>query len=513
MRTYTLLLSLFLFATNFVYGQSSLYEQINKLYPKQQKPFILLNFSSRDCINCRSGVSYILPEMSKTVGDSNIVLLIDHKNLSLYLNKYPELFSKYNTQISQELSSQLSPDGRSRLFVIGKDKKADFDLNVLDKKVLNSIVDSFHSLSADGTKAVGLNKSQDGGVSKRLNYSGVDTVFEQYEEIFEAGNSGCMVFSKQFQIGRVIDFHDASSQYFEFGVNTAAINRLNTIVSRSYPMNYLPADSSQKILRLMTLPAIYIENIRFAGEKCYIAFKYNCVSYDGVKATGEDIGIRSRYFVGEIDLKDRPIKVLCDLSNYNAFYLVDTLVKGEQVYNPNFHSIIDVQNDLITIRRDRVNAALTGKIADTSLYVSSSILNKEGKPSENSLYQLTKLKAEDQLILRQDSNKAPFFWNQTSMKFYDGKGEATTIALPLIKDGLTYVYDFYLVDDVIKILGVVNSKTYLIQYRPSNGQVDKWKLESKGLYSNFRFTSPTSFVGFVKNMKTNEINATSFTIK
>lgn len=511
MRTYTLFLSLFLFAAQFVYGQSSLYEPINKLYSKQQKPFILLNFSSRDCINCRSGVSYILPEMSKAVGDSNIVLLIDHKNLSLYLNKYPELFGNYNTQISQELSTQLSPDGRSRLFVIGKDKKADFDLNVLDREVLNSIVDSFHSLSADGVKAV--DKPQNGGVSKRLSYSGVDTVFEKYEEIFEAGNSGCMVFSKQFQIGRVIDFHDASSQYFEFGVNTAAINRLNTIVARLYPMNYLPADSSQKILRSMTLPAVYIENIRFAGEKCYIAFKYNCVSYDGVKATGEDIGIRSRYFIGEIDLKDKPINDLCNLSNYNAFHLIDTLVNGGQVYNPNFHSVIDVQDGLITIRRDRVNAALTGKIADTSLYVSSSKLDKEGKQSANSLYHLTKLKAADQLILRQGSNKAPFFWNQTTMKFYDGKGEATTIAPPLIKDGLTYVYDFYLVDDVIKILGVVNSQTYLIQYRPSNGKVDKWKLEGKGLYSNFRFTSPTSFVGFVKDMKTNEINATSFTIK
>lgn len=508
----TLFLIIFLLARPLAYGQVSLYEQIYKLYPKQQKPFILLNFNSRDCINCRSGISYILPELSKSVGDTNIVILIDHKNLLLYLKKYPELFGKYTTQISQELSSQVSSDGRSRLLVIGNNKKSDFDLNVLDKPVLRSIVDTFHSLMSDNA-AVDFTKMQTGRVTRSLGYSGVDTIFEQYEGIFEATKDGCLVFSKQFQIGRIIDFNDASSKYFEFGIDIATIVRLNDIVSKSYPMKYLPADSSQQVLRLITLPTIYIENIRFAGDKCYVAFKYNCVSLDGILATGEDIGIRSRYFIGELDLKDKPISLLSDLSNYNDFYLIDTFVKNGKVFNPNFHSIIDVLDGRVSIRWEPVNTDLTGKIADTSLYISNFMLDKENKQRTNSLYHLAKIKAADQLILRLGIDQTPYLWNQTKMEFYDGKGVTITKVLSLIKDSLTYVYDFHLDDDLIEILGVFNnSQTYLIQYHISNGKINRWKLEDKDVYSNLRFTSRNSFVGFVKDIKTDKINATLFSI-
>lgn len=504
------LFAFFLFAGNQSYTQTPV--EVYKLFPGKRQPFILVNFSSRDCINCRSGVSYILPEMAKVVGDSNVVILIDHKNLLLYLKKYPEKFGKFQTQISPDISAKLSPDGRSHLFVISSTKLHSFDLNVLDQKKLNAILDSFETVSkVNPIQSLKKAATQKYILSKRLSYTDLDTIFEQYEQTFEASRGGCLIFSRQFQVGRVIDFNDASSGYFEFGIDVPTIERLNEILSKLYPLKYLPADSSRKVLDYMTLPTTYIENIRIAGEKGYVAFKYNCVSFDGKKDQGDDLGIRSRYFVGEIDLQNKAISSMCNFRNYDAFYLIDTLQKGDKAFNPDLYTCIDVANSQVILRRVPVKTDLTAKLVDSSLYLSASQLNI----SQQHFYHITDISSSNQLFWRQAGTAALMIWNQSKMNFYTVNGEGYIKKhSALAKLNLSYVYDFYPSDgDMINILGVVgNSECYLIKYRLSDDSILKWKLDNKTLFGNLRFIAPDGFIGYTKDMNTNKIEATAYSL-
>ncbi len=479
-------------------AQKNMEQLLDSFYSKQNRPLIILNYTSSDCVNCRLGVSSMLPALADKIGSNHIEILTDHKNQLRYLNKFPEIFGKYKVQVSKELSEGLSKDGSSKIYVAGKDKMIAYNLNNSSDSLVNDIVEKYNRLRSEGSKAV---------LKKRYEHSSIDSVFEPMETMFESSNNTAVLFSRKFQVGKQCDLKSGVNKDFEFTLNANAVKRLNKLLAAHDPRTYVSADSAIKVLNTVTLPMVYVENLRIAAGKCYIAFKYNSVTIDGGPVNDPDIGIRPRYFVGMLDI-DKPGINVSDLSRCEDFYLIDTARVGNEVYKTSFWSVIDAKHGMLAIRAQTAQQHdLKVQHSDTTLYVASFPVKAVGIPKPDAIYHFNKDNLNDELIFRYCDKGRPIVWNQLTVHFA-GDLKHTILSTKECDDaGLTYVYDFLVEGNEMYVLGVLQwRRVVLLKLNLTSKQISLLAdISDNSLSGAFRFTGKNSFAGYTKDLNNNKL--------
>jgi hypothetical protein len=471
---------------------------LDSFYNKQNRPIVILNYTSTDCVNCRIGASSILPKLAGIIGSANMEILIDHKNQQMYLKKFSDIFGQFKVRVSKELSNSLSPDGSSKIYIVGKDQIIPYELKVSSDSIVDNMAANFNRFKAVGFKA---------SATKHQEYIGTDTIFEQSGNIFEASTRYVVLFSGQFQIGKIVDIKKGNDRNFEFTANAIAVKKLDKILNTYAPRQYVSPDSALKMLNMMTLPLVYVENIRMVANKCYVAFKYNSVSIDGGPKNDPDIGIRPRYFIGLFDMNKKGIDI-ADLSQCQKFFFIDSIHYKNQVYNSGFWACIDVLGDQFAVRSKKEQDK---SAHDTTLYISSFNASNGDKSKLETLNHFVHAKSDDQLVLRYDNIGLPVIWNQTTMLFCNSE---TIIAQKQIHDvGLTYVCDFISINDSMYILGIIDYKQMALLIFDIKSKVISVKayINDSLIYGDLKFLNKNEFAGYIKDEEKNTFKTTYYT--
>jgi len=173
------------------------------------KPYLIINLTSTDCITCRAGGVNLIKKLSDKVDKNKIILLSDDKNMSLYYQQYSNIFNGYKRVYDKVLSKALALGPFSSACLVLNNCAHNYSFKNMDIDTFNYVNESLlNSLVFDNKE-----------------YKVKDSVFDNVPNLFFC-DSYAMLFNVQFQIGLYYSMSTNIKKYTQPEYSDTTINIL-----------------------------------------------------------------------------------------------------------------------------------------------------------------------------------------------------------------------------------------------------------------------------------------------
>ena len=282
---------------------------------KMQKPYLILNITSTECITCRAGFANILNNITDSQLKKKIIILSDDKNMSFYLRQNPQIYGGYKTIYDKELSAALALGPSATVSLIQNSGAHTYLVNKTDYDTINYLkqILATASVSTDYTR-----------------FKIKDSVFNNPTNLF-FGNKKAILFNSQFQVALQFDFEKNIATYMQPQYNDSTIETLNRIISPHMSKELTDAQFAREELRGMGLEQITIHGLNLNSST--VLFKQYSVSME-IKNDFKDTATFSmpQILLAQNDDNNELFK----LNKSAAFFFIDSLHYRGDVLEPLF---------------------------------------------------------------------------------------------------------------------------------------------------------------------------------
>jgi hypothetical protein len=403
-------------------------------YKFPEKPFIVVNIKSNDCMTCW-GLSTNLIDKIKT--KDKLIILFDDQTMSLYVEKNKNKFEGLNIIYDNDLSKKFSIESKSSVSVVTKKNTN----NIYLSNINDSIVDSINNILQ--------NIEIDNKISNIEKYKGVK--FDNSNFIYDRNSS--ILFNNKYQIGFYSTNDNIVYDYIEPKYSNKTTNLLNRFIKLKNETSYVSDSVRELILNKVGMPNINIKNLEF-NEKIAIGLKLNTViNKSDPLDTNLNFSVISKYFIA---INTSQILNTLNVDSYSHYYLIDTFYHIDKYLAPiSTFGFQLIKNKLFIPFMDYVSGTDKEKHYLVEFTIDSL---KNNKLEKTNIFPLTDFdnKSTEDILLRVDENYTPFVIYKNQRLIYNCKTEKSISINKLNNfdqnDSTIFIYDFKVKNNEINIL-------------------------------------------------------------
>ncbi len=464
---------------------------------KKDNPYLVLNITSADCINCRLGGIKVLQQLKKADLADKIVLLSDTKKMSLYFQDNKDIYEGYRTIYNKELSDELAMGPSCTVCLVDKNNIRRWLFKNIDNDTLNMFI---NALNASST-------------SPLHSYKVRDSIFDNLNDVHFANNH-VVLFDDKFQISLYYDLQTQRATYSRTDITDSVANSIYGILKSNGMSASAPASFVRQHLRFDALPMAIANSIdRNSGSLLFRLFQAKLDSITLPNGKRDlNVNFYTQAIIGHNEQKNNNI---LNIGNYKKFLLLDTIRNNGKLYmaSQNLNHQVKEGNYFIPFISSH-NAKITvveGRTVHTptELAIFEYTANGNSKGKLNNVYPVSNYEgnARPDMFFRVDDKGIPVVVNNVRKSINKLK-EGSNIdfsSLSVAGESIIRVFDIDVKNDQIRFVGTTSNNAFVKGvYEIKSGKTSFTKLKSNIVYTNMKING-NSILACKKELETNEL--------
>jgi hypothetical protein len=460
-------------------------------------PYLVLNITSADCINCRLGGIKVLQQLKKADLADKIVLLSDTKKMSLYFQDNKDIYEGYRTIYNKELSDELAMGPSCTVCLVDKNNIRRWLFKNVDNDTLNMFI---NALNASST-------------SPLHSYKVRDSIFDNLNDVHFANNH-VVLFDDKFQISLNYDLQTRRAEYSRADITDSAANNIYGILKSNGMSASAPASFVRQHLRFDALPMAMANSIdRNCGSLLFRLFQAKLDSITLPNGKRDlNVNFYTQAIVGCNELKNNNI---LNIGNYKEFLLLDTIRNNGKLYmaSQNLNHQVKDGNYFIpfTSSYNAKTTVVEGRTVHTptELAIFEYTANGNSKGKLKNVYPVSNYEgnARPDMFFRVDDKGIPVVVNNVRKnisKLKEGSN-ADFSSLSVSGESIIRVFDIDVANDQIRFVGTTSKNAFVKGvYEIKSGKTSFTKLKNNIVYTNMKING-NSILACKKELETNEL--------
>lgn len=456
------------------------------------QPCIIINLTSTDCITCRAGSKKIIDAIYNNV-KVKIYVVADDKNMSVYFNKYPEIYNRFNIIYNKTASKYLALGPSSTVCLVDQSQITRFTLSQVNEDTLQYIKKWQEKISS---------------VKKQIKIK--DSLFNDLSDIIFT-NDYVLIYNEQFQNGLYFNFKTNLKCYIQPEYQDSTIEGLYELLRKNGIRNLTTATFGKQWLKEDGVSPISVHSINAIDNS--LLFKLYAISIDTIMNNNTDtVSSANPYIFVTNDQKLNSHNIL-NVKSYKEATLFRSVINlGDTLYplSSEKHQIHDgtifmAYWDISHSKSLSINGRFVKLPTKASIIAFKNKENGAAKPEK--IYKVkndsgTKFffRISDRgypLVVNNSSKTITILQNYHEMSYNSLTASTTYNILKCL--------DVSLKNDTIRYVAITDNKKSIKGYHAINTQENKIEvINSKIEYDNIKING-NSILACKKELETNEL--------
>ncbi len=460
-----------------------------------ERPYLILNITSGECITCRTAAVNILNKITKTIAKSKIILLSDDKNMNIYFKENEEIFGGYQTVFDKRLSRLLSNGGPSATAcLIGIDSMHCFTLTKANNDSIAYIRTVLSGKTTGGKKRIIIQDSITRSAS-RLYFD---------KEI-------CTFLNTQFQVGLLYNIGSGVTTYIHEKCSDETMGGLLGILGQNGYNGLSTAAMSDALLKKKGVSPAIINAINLHDRRmCFKAYATSISVSENLQDTTIKV-LANMFLAKDLMQGSDPLNV----DNYKSFSLLGSVVDNNDTLTPligdyefaNDHYYMPYWNSKGSIYKIQ-NGRKINKATDVRIVEMDFDNNKharrvhvysiqEGKDGPGNYY-FRVTDAGLPVVVSKTNKTINFLSENKRTSFSEFIYEAG--------DTVTNIFDITCNDNLLKFVAVTGKNNFVKgTYNILTAKIEMYKLDNKDIVYDKMRIDGDNILAFRKNENENEL--------
>jgi len=279
------------------------------------RPYLIINITSTDCINCRMGSIKILNKLKGSDYKDKIILLSDDRNMASYFQDNADKYDGYKKVYDRDLSRALSLGPSCTASLVSPSGIHSYLFNNLYDDTLNyfkSVLDSNVPETARGEKIT-------------------DSVISDVSKLY-FGNDNAFILNYPFQIGLRYDMVTHSVEYLKPAISDKLLAGLYERIASIMGRKLCDVKTAHKVLHMVGTPIVMAEQLNTQDSSAIFKL-YNITLDTTYKGTDTMINANSRMQILLASGMTGTTDVL-NLDSYSSYVFFDSVHYLHNTYWP-----------------------------------------------------------------------------------------------------------------------------------------------------------------------------------
>jgi hypothetical protein len=477
---------------SFVKTNANSLDSLLKTKVPVERPYIILNITSTDCITCRAGSKKIIDGLKITNKD-RVYLLTDDRNMSLYFNKHPEIYNRFNIIYDRALSNALALGPSSTVCVVDKGDVQRMLLSKIDADSISYIENKLRNSLKVHSRII-------------LN----DSMLNDLSDVTYC-NDYVLVYNEQFQSGLYYHFSSKTSRYIQPQYDDTTVELLYGVLRNNGMRNLTDAVFGKQWLMEDGVSPVSAHSIN-ANENSLL-FKLYAISIDTIINNNADTVSSANPHIFTLEKAMGNNFDILNMNNHTSITLHPPVINNRDTFNAlssEKHQVYNGNTFLVywDIRHSK-SVSVNGR--QVKLPTNVSIIEFDGKEKGVAKPKnIFKVKNDSgtkfffriadngyPVVVNNSSGTIAFLQNDFELKF------EVISSSPLEK--LSKCFDVSIKNDTIKYVGITKGKKCIKGYYAiKSGKMKTEELGDRIDYDNIRING-SNILACKKNVATNEL--------
>ncbi len=405
---------------------------------KNEKPYIIMNVRSNDCLNCFATV----PSIYDNICEERILLLSDDALMKPYLLQNSNINKEINFLNDKKLSDSLAFNHLSSLIFVEDTAVHIYNLSADLSEKINEIK---NVLAPYCNSTVNLNKESSLEVKQYR-----DSVLSPYSTVYSFRDHDAKFLNSKFQIGVYQHNNSEKLIYNDAFLNEKKEKFLYEFVKNNHPdtYNFLSIDSTHLILKQFVQPKMIVRD--FDTESLIFNYAF-CHSEEN----DNQIHLRREVFFA-YDGQDSEL----DIDSYNNLSIIRSITHDNELYDPiTLSGYIKEGNIIYLPYRSMINYGEADEKINLAI-VALELKNQDIAVFKNNFETNLNLNSGIDFSFHLDNNQIPVIINRTEKEILFVKNNSI-IKFADIYDNMRYIYDLEVKYDIINFISVLENNTVI----------------------------------------------------
>jgi hypothetical protein len=410
---------------------------------KITKPYIILNFTSADCVMCRGGAVSIISRLKNKENNDKIVLLSDDRNMAIYYRQNADIYGTYKKIYNKELSEGLAIRQFSTACLVQGGGKKCFLMN----KISNDTLAYIQSVLDNSTT-----------VHSLLSNVFTDSMIISDIPVFSYNQDDAILLNRQFQFALVHDIQNATISYAEPEINDTNVGKIYKMIKTKLTDSFTDVAYSRKVLKMGGMPQLIIKNIdNNIGRS--ILFRLNTViTQPMINDTDYHYSVSGKILLA-FNCTNK--KNVLNINNYSSYLWLDTLHSGNDILRPETVFNYEIANGHFYLPYYKVDDSMLSRVLPTQEQIVEFTYDSSQKITLHNKYPLPLYSEKPyNYFFRIHTSGYPIVVNEMNKTFIFLSTNETVSFEQLTrnsKENLYKVFDFKEQNDTIKYVGTLQS--------------------------------------------------------
>jgi len=468
-----------------------------------QKPYLIINVTSTDCINCRMGGVAILNKLKGSSYKDKIVVVSDDKNMSLYFQDNADKYDGYKKIYDRRLSRALSQGPSCTASLVAESGTHTY----LFKGITDDTLNYF--------KQVLDNKGDAGTNSDVVRDTAMSDVSNMYW-----GKDYVLLYNDRFQLGLRYDRTARTVNYMRPSIGDAAANNIYNLARNAGIKGIADAKIARLTTHMVGMSMVLVNGIEPTDNSAM--FKLFEVKTD-TTINGTDTNVNSNIYnqmvlARNLDNKSDPFSA----GNYASYTLFDSVVHAGKKYVPSQTLDYQEQNGhyFIAFHHTDDNSFIMDHgrkiFVPRDLVIADFSCKEDGRAEINKVYDVDTYEAEGcpGFFFRISDAGVPVAVSNDKKTIAFLNGDHRVFFSSLIYaagDTVSKVFDIRVEGDELRFAGMTDKNNCVKgSVNMATRKVAVTKLNSEAIYQNIKING-RAILACRKNEETNELIFDQFT--